>query len=73
MVKIHIKYGDFSEVTTYDFVLNPSLLKPLEPTLSGQDSDPTSYLWLVTAPSQDWRVTTPSDLWVLTSVSQSWK
>lgn len=33
MAKIHIKNGDFSEVTTYDFVLNKSPHKPLEPNL----------------------------------------
>ena len=34
MAKIHIKNGDFSEVTTYDFVLNTSLPKPLEHNLT---------------------------------------
>ena len=33
MAKIHIKNGDFSEVTTYDFVLNKGPHKPLEPNL----------------------------------------
>lgn len=34
MAKIHVKNGDFSEVTTYDFILNKSPHKPLEPNLT---------------------------------------
>ena len=42
MAKIHIKHGDFSEVTTYDFVWNTSPPKPLEHNLTVPSLSPFS-------------------------------
>ena len=42
MAKIHIKNGDFSEVTTYDFVRNTSPPKPLEHNLTVPSLSPFS-------------------------------